>query len=170
MWRPQRHPENGNALARKTRAFIHEGDFPKERRKRIAMTKHIETTKAVQDVDEVEWATDAPRSAAHRHSGTVQISSAASLRARTFMPLKYLVPGILAPGATALSANPKFGKSWFALDIAVAVSRGGFTLGDKQCSQGAALYLALEDNERRLQRRLDKIIGSMLRDWPKDLD
>jgi hypothetical protein len=63
---------------------------------------------------------------------------------------------VLPEGATILGGKPKIGKSWFALDIGVAVASGGVALGDKAVEQGAVLYLALEDNQRRLQTRLKK--------------
>jgi hypothetical protein len=72
-----------------------------------------------------------------------EITSAAELRTMTFAPIKWIVPEVLAEGVTILAGNPKLGKSWFALDIAVAVARGGFTLGAKKCQPGAVLYLAL---------------------------
>ncbi|MGO4834567.1 AAA family ATPase, partial [Rhizobiaceae sp. 2RAB30] len=52
---------------------------------------------------------------------------------------------------------PKLGKSWLALDIGIAVATGGRSLG-VDCEQGDALYLALEDNQRRLQDRLRTVL------------
>ena len=115
-----------------------------------------------------DWATDAEVNGA-KQAQTGIIITAAALRTMKFAPMKWVVPDVLAEGCTLCAGNPKIGKSWFALDIAVAVARGGSVLGDKKCEPGAVLYLALEDNARRLQRRLDKIIGSMFRDWPADL-
>jgi predicted ATP-dependent serine protease len=53
-----------------------------------------------------------------------------------------------------LSARPKVGKSWLSLQISLAVALGESTLG-KNVIKGKAIYLALEDNQRRLQSRLD---------------
>ena len=53
------------------------------------------------------------------------------------------------------------------LDIAIAVSAGRFCLGESKCEQGDVLYLALEDNERRLQRRITKILGPFGTEWPE---
>src|SRR5262249_53406826 len=53
------------------------------------------------------------------------LSSAADLQTRTFDPLREIVPGILPEGLTVLAGKPKVGKSWKALDMAIAVSSGG---------------------------------------------
>ncbi len=95
------------------------------------------------------------------------IFSAADLQGRVFPPIKWIVPGILPEGLTLLAGKPKLGKSWLALDIAVAVASGGSVLG-RECEPGPVLCLALEDNQRRLQRRLQLVAGST--PWPRDLE
>jgi RecA-family ATPase len=82
-----------------------------------------------------------------------------ALKTMTFAPIKYVVPGIIVEGLTLLAGKPKIGKSWLALHAAVAVARGGFTLGELHCIEGDVLYCALEDNARRLQSRLTKLLG-----------
>ncbi len=57
-----------------------------------------------------------------------------------FEPIKYVVPGIIVEGLTLLAAKPKMGKSWMMLHAAIAVARGGFTLGDIHCAEGDVLY------------------------------
>ncbi|GIV20234.1 MAG: hypothetical protein KatS3mg023_1985 [Armatimonadota bacterium] len=78
------------------------------------------------------------------------------LMAKEFEPLTYLVPNILPEGGlTLLVGRPKVGKSWFALQIACALSAGGFALGlDTPLPKRRVLYCALEDGLRRLQRRI----------------
>ena len=56
-----------------------------------------------------------------------------------------------------LAGRPKAGKSWLALNLAEAIANGGKVLG-VDVEQGDVLYLALEDNPRRLQQRLDQLI------------
>lgn len=97
--------------------------------------------------------------------GVPQIISAAALRSKTFPPISYVVPGYLVEGCTILAGRPKLGKSWLMLDIGLAVARGGQTLGSVQCDEGDVLYIALEDNERRLQSRMTKILGAF-QEWP----
>jgi hypothetical protein len=89
------------------------------------------------------------------------------LKTKTFEPLRYILPGIVPEGATLLVSRPKLGKSWLVLDLAIATAAGRYTLGDIKPSQGAVLYLALEDSERRLQRRMDKLL---LGEWPEQLE
>jgi replicative DNA helicase len=71
----------------------------------------------------------------------------------------WVVPGLLPQGLTILAGNPKLGKSWLALGIALAVSMGGAVLGQVMVEQGEVLYLALEDTARRMQTRLKKILA-----------
>jgi RecA-family ATPase len=86
------------------------------------------------------------------------------LQTMTFTPLKYVVPGIFVEGLTLLAGKPKIGKSWLVLHAAIAVGRGGFTLGETHCIEGDVLYCALEDNERRMHGRVTKLIGNT--GWP----
>jgi hypothetical protein len=82
--------------------------------------------------------------------------TADELLTATFPDPVWTVPGILPEGLTILGGRPKVGKSWLALQIAVAVASGGMVF-DKKVDKGAVLYIALEDNPRRLQDRLIKI-------------
>jgi hypothetical protein len=104
----------------------------------------------------------------HRHAF---VASCAELGSLQFPPIKWVVPMHLPEGATILAGRPKLGKSWLALDIALAVARGGICLGDIECAQGEVLYLALEDNQRRLQSRIKKITPPRCADpWPAALE
>ena len=76
-----------------------------------------------------------------------------------FEPIKYVVPGVIVEGLTLFAGKPKIGKSWLLLHAAIAVARGGFTLGDIHCDEGDVLYCALEDNLRRLKSRMAKLLG-----------
>ena len=101
-----------------------------------------------------------------REQRTIKIARAEDLQAMTFDPIKYVVPGIFVEGLTLLAGKPKIGKSWLLLHAALAVARGGFTLGEIHCPEGDVLYCALEDNERRLQSRITKLLQSS-QGWPK---
>jgi hypothetical protein len=92
---------------------------------------------------------------------------AQELEAMTFNPIKYVVPGIFIEGLTLFAGKPKTGKSWLLLHAAIAVARGGYTLGDIHCIEGDVLYCALEDSKRRLQSRMTKLVGSQ--GYPKGL-
>ena len=106
------------------------------------------------------------------------IITAAELQHRVMEPLKWVVPGYVPEGFTLLSGRPKIGKSWLNLDIALGVARGSKCLGTIRCEKGDVLYLALEDNERRLKSRIDKLTGVIVtagstaigrEEWPANL-
>jgi DNA-binding transcriptional ArsR family regulator len=92
---------------------------------------------------------------------------------RRFDPLKYIVPYLLPEGVTLLVGRPKIGKSWLLQQIAGTIAKGDVTLvapnGNPPAS-GDVLYLALEDNWRRLQRRMTKHYGGLKDNWPKRLE
>ncbi len=88
-----------------------------------------------------------------------KISSASDLIKKDLPPIKYLVEDILPEGTTVIAAAPKSGKSWFVFDLGLNVASNGAFL-DKKTSQTGVLYLALEDNEQRLQNRIIKLLNS----------
>jgi len=75
----------------------------------------------------------------------------------------WAIPKMLPTGLTILAGKAKIGKSWLALQIALAVASGGKAL-DEQVERGPVLYLALEDPPRRLENRMRKMC------WPLGLD
>ena len=100
-------------------------------------------------------------SSAHAPKWKLGQTSAAAILSKELPPIKYIVPGYLCEGLTILAGKPKIGKSWFALDLAIAVAMGGYALGgNDRVTAGDVLYLALEDNERRLQKRLKLLLHS----------
>jgi RecA-family ATPase len=80
------------------------------------------------------------------------------LAARDFPPVAYVVPGYVAQGLTVLAGRPKTGKSWLAFGWSIAVASGTVALGSIDVEAGDVLYLALEDNQRRLKKRLDQML------------
>jgi hypothetical protein len=95
------------------------------------------------------------------------IYSVDTLRTEIFPTLKQIAGEIIVEGLTLLASRPKVGKTWLALDVAIAVAQGTYCLGDIQCEQGDVLFLALEDNRRRMQRRLTKLLGIYKAEWPR---
>ena len=91
----------------------------------------------------------------------VEVINAEVLRKTIFPPVKWAVEGFLPSGCTILAGSPKIGKSILALHLALGVAVGGTVLGKIQVEKGEVLYLALEDNKRRLQERIN---GSDLTD------
>lgn len=103
------------------------------------------------------------------------IISAAALDALEFPPISYVVHGLIVEGLTILAGKPKFGKSFLVLQLSIGVSSGALALGELRCEQGDVLYVAGEDNQRRLQRRLRQVLGRgpkparlhLATTWPK---
>jgi hypothetical protein len=95
--------------------------------------------------------------------------TARDLQSKKFKPVRIILSGLIPEGVTLLAGKPKVGKSWLALDVCLAVAdENHFVLGDMQPVHGAVLYLALEDNQRRLKKRIDKIVQSGT--WPGRLE
>lgn len=83
--------------------------------------------------------------------------SAAELQNLWLPPVRFLVQGLVSAGLTILASPPKFGKSWAALDLCLAVATGNDFIGFNTNKSGC-LYLALEDGLNRLKRRLTKLL------------
>ena len=84
--------------------------------------------------------------------------TAADLMKKEFQEPQWAVPGILPEGLNILAGKPKKGKSLFGLGIGVGITLTGVVLGKIPVEQGAVIYLALEDTQRRLQERLKKML------------
>jgi hypothetical protein len=84
--------------------------------------------------------------------------TAAELMAEKFPEPRWAVPGVIPQGLTLLAGAPKLGKSWLAMNLGVAIASGGMALGSIRVDEGDVLYLALEDNGRRLQSRLRMVL------------
>jgi RecA-family ATPase len=55
-----------------------------------------------------------------------------------------IISNLLPAGLTFLAGRPKIGKSWMALQIAVAAGSGGTILGEST-NKSSVLYIAYED-------------------------
>lgn len=86
--------------------------------------------------------------------------TAAELAERKLEKTPFIVDEILPCGLTILAAPPKTGKSWLCLALADSVATGS-TFWGRKVERGAVLYMALEDNEYRLQSRL-RALGSTM--------
>lgn len=97
------------------------------------------------------------------------VFTAAELQRRTFPPVSYCVPDLIPEGLTIIAGKPKIGKSWLALDVCIAIAAARFCLGERKPLQGDVLYAAMEDNPRRLQRRIDRLLSPVSAQWPERL-
>jgi RecA-family ATPase len=86
---------------------------------------------------------------------TLKTLDAAKILRTEYPPIPFIIPDYLPSGLTFLIGKPKVGKSWLAMQLALSVMTGGKML-NRTVEKGRVLYLALEDNERRLQARMQK--------------
>ena len=84
------------------------------------------------------------------------IFTSEALMDQTFDPPQWVIEDLIPEGLTVLAGAPKIGKSWLSLQIANAVATGEPVFGRKASKQEGVFVLALEDNPRRLQLRMDK--------------
>ena len=70
-----------------------------------------------------------------------------------------LIDGLLYPGTYLFVGAPKLGKSFLMAQIAYHISMG-VPLWEYPARKGTVLYLALEDDYRRLQERLYRMFGT----------
>jgi len=70
-----------------------------------------------------------------------------------FSAQRFCIQGLLPQGLCMLGGAPKVGKSWLVLDWVDKVAKGEPVWG-METTQGTVLYLFLEDNLQRVQRRL----------------
>jgi hypothetical protein len=97
-------------------------------------------------------------------SGPISLAQLAEI---DFPEPEMVIEDVLPVGVHLLVGKPKKGKSWMSLGMCEAVSTGGKAFGVKGVREGIALYLALEDNERRLLKRARKVLNG--RDMPERL-
>jgi hypothetical protein len=76
------------------------------------------------------------------------------IMATKYPPLRAVVPGYLYEGFTVLAGRHKLGKTWLAIDWAVAVATGGVAMGSIDCNPGNVLYIDMENGPRRIQGRI----------------
>ena len=85
--------------------------------------------------------------------------SMTELYQNTYKSRSAIIEGVLYPGTYLLAGAPKIGKSFFVAQLAYHVSTGKELWG-YQVRQGTVLYLALEDDHRRLQERMYRMFGT----------
>jgi hypothetical protein len=99
------------------------------------------------------------------------VVAAQDLCDQRFPEVKFLVPGLFPEGVTLLVSRPKLGKSWLLLQIGSSIAGGVSALvATDEPARGDVLYLSLEDNKRRVQRRMTKHFGGCRECWPRPLE
>lgn len=69
-----------------------------------------------------------------------------------------IVENLIYPGTYILAGAPKVGKSFLVAQLAYHIATGQ-RLWDYEVKQSTVLYLALEDDHRRLQKRMNRMFG-----------
>ena len=85
--------------------------------------------------------------------------SMTELYQNTYKSRSAIIEGVLYPGTYLLAGAPKIGKSFLVAQLAYHVSTGKELWG-YQVRRGTVLYLALEDDHRRLQERMYRMFGT----------
>ena len=86
--------------------------------------------------------------------------TAAQLSKQEIPDIRWIIQRFVPEGVAIVAAKPKIGKSWLTLEWCIAIASGLSVFGgsvDITPTQGDVLYLALEDNDRRLKSRLAKL-------------
>ena len=120
-------------------------------------------------VEDPPWLTDAPELSdidamlpppqSVRKTNKNNLLSLADLLGTEFPAPVWVVPEMLPVGLALLAGRPKLGKSFLGLQLSIAVGAGGMFL-DRKVTTAKALYVALEDSPRRLQKRLVQMSAS----------
>lgn len=76
-----------------------------------------------------------------------------------YQPKAQLIDGLLYSGIYLFVGAPKVGKSFFMAQLGYHISNG-HSLWGNSTHKGTVLYLALEDDYARLQKRLSKMFGT----------
>jgi RecA-family ATPase len=97
------------------------------------------------------------------------------IMASAFDPIRWIVPDYLPEGFSVLAGRQKLGKTWLAMDWALAVATGGIAMGTIPAEAGDVLYIDLENGQRRIQRRINALYPPALKlpdlarlDWVTD--
>jgi hypothetical protein len=85
----------------------------------------------------------------------------AQLLKKALPPVRWIVPQIMPEGCLLLAGRPKGGKSWLMLQASLELAEGGPVWQHFPCQAAGALYISLEDGERRLQSRLGRLMGQV---------
>ena len=101
---------------------------------------------------------NAAKSANKKNLDDLETVSMMELYDTAYPPKLPIIDGLLYNGTYLFVGSPKIGKSFFMAQIGYHISKG-LPLWDFSVRQGTVLYLALEDDYARLQKRLSQMFG-----------
>jgi hypothetical protein len=84
-------------------------------------------------------------------------TSTTTIMSTKYPPIKWVIPGYVSEGFVVLAGRQKLGKTWLAIDWALAVAIGGIAMGSIPCDQGDVLYIDMENGPRRIQGRINTL-------------
>ena len=93
------------------------------------------------------------------YAGNLKTLSMTELYDTTYPPKASIIDGLLYAGTYLFVGAPKIGKSFFMAQLSYHVATG-ISLWQYDVHPGEVLYLALEDDYARIQKRLYKMFGS----------
>ncbi len=93
-----------------------------------------------------------------KNNEALQTVSMEELYDTVYPPREPIVDGLVYAGTYLFVGAPKVGKSFFMAQLGYHVSRG-LDLWNYPVEKGTVLYLALEDDYARLQKRLSRMFG-----------
>ncbi len=72
---------------------------------------------------------------------------------------QWLIPDLLPQGLTFLLGQPRIGKSWLALHLALSVADGNLVLSQLPTTQADVVYIGLQDSPQRISFRAHKLLS-----------
>lgn len=87
--------------------------------------------------------------------------STTTIMSTLYPSMRAVVPGYLYEGFTVLAGRQKLGKTWLAIDWAVAVATGGTAMGSIPCDAGDVLYIDMENGHRRIKGKIKTMFPNL---------
>ncbi len=95
----------------------------------------------------------------HSGNGKITLINAKELQTMELKPINWVIKDLLPEGLLILAGRPKIGKSFLALNMSLAITNGGHALGYFKANKNSVLYIPYEDNYRRLQDRINRMLA-----------
>jgi len=83
--------------------------------------------------------------------------TASNLQKLEIPEINWVIRDFIPEGLSLFAGRPKIGKSYMALNLAFSIANGLPALSRFETIKSSVLYIAYEDNERRMQERIDRL-------------
>ena len=74
--------------------------------------------------------------------------------------IQWLIPDVLPIGLTLLQGQPRVGKSWLTLHLALSIALGDTALAQLPTTRTDVLYFGLQDTQQHTSNRVRKLLGT----------